>query len=172
MALGAGAVLLGSVYQLALKNLNRHVTRVFPFRKNYAAQHCRHIAENTVKTDNYSSLDEFARKALSAAVARKDKYVNWLKTTKLPIGETSYSAGLPTIAAVYETAEAFLMSKWTPVPGRTTHIGAFPSLATIMGATWVGASYSGLEKVIGRTLAVTVLAILNGLITGLRTAKL
>lgn len=43
MAVGATAVLQRSVYLLIVRNVSRHVSRVFPFRREFSASHCKHF---------------------------------------------------------------------------------------------------------------------------------
>lgn len=163
MALGACAVIVSSVYNLTLRNLTRFVTRAFPFRKGFAGGHSKYLAARYSQSEDSENRDVarmVSGKALDIILNRKGAIANFFNKVGLPLSGDRQDS-LPALSSILSGATALLSNYWAMVPA-AYHIGAYPSLAMIMSGAWVGSSFAALERVIGRALAVVVMAMLNG----------
>ncbi|OAD53040.1 hypothetical protein WN48_10895 [Eufriesea mexicana] len=164
--------MLGSIYDLAVRNIGRHVSRVFPFRKTFTASHCKHLVDvYGLNTEASLSVKTFAERAIEAAMRGKEGFREWIRKTGFLIQDAKHSTGLPAIGAIYETVKTFLNSKWALIPA-SYHTGAFRSVAVVMGSSWAGATFLGLEKVLGRSIATSIMTLLNGMLVYFTTVPL
>ncbi|CAK9816578.1 hypothetical protein ANTQUA_LOCUS9013 [Anthophora quadrimaculata] len=108
VAMGAAAVLISSVYNLTLKNLDRFVTRVFPLRHKFASGHCKYLAQQYEQEPEARMQAKFiGGRALEILNEKKEVVIGMLERVGWPTSRQRQHS-LPAFSAVLSGAQAVL----------------------------------------------------------------
>nr|UDL13941.1 MAG: polyprotein [Xiangshan flavi-like virus 2] len=186
IAVGGGCLMLiaSMFYYFYENNASRYMTEFSVIRDGYCPQAAKELAmkSNTNFVTHSSKLWSIVSNEISRIWSKILSWIKpiWMKlcmgrfTTKKEDGtekgreptkeeqHSSWAAFASWLKLAWDSILLKLQTTWACVPSTWT-IGLVPTLVTLVGATTVGAWYTELEGVLGKTLAIATMMLLGGL---------